>query len=142
MDEFWSYSGSLTTPPCTEGIKWSVLKNVQPISNAQLVKFTSLWAGNSAYAAGKGNNRAIQLLNGRTVYDSDMSETTPTNVSSIVLAILLALTLVALIAVVIIMKICPGKFCLEKLGSKNREELESMSGHQMLASDSAKHLPS
>ena len=26
MDEFWSYDGSLTTPPCTEGIKWSVLK--------------------------------------------------------------------------------------------------------------------
>lgn len=26
MSSFWSYDGSLTTPPCTEGIKWSVLK--------------------------------------------------------------------------------------------------------------------
>lgn len=32
LDNFWSYDGSLTTPPCTEGIKWSVLKQVQPIS--------------------------------------------------------------------------------------------------------------
>lgn len=28
LNEFWSYDGSLTTPPCTEGIKWSVLKSV------------------------------------------------------------------------------------------------------------------
>jgi carbonic anhydrase len=39
-DAFWSFDGSLTTPPCTEGIKWTVFKEVQPISEAQLAKFT------------------------------------------------------------------------------------------------------
>ena len=39
MKNFWSYDGSLTTPPCTEGIKWSVMREVQPISDAQLAGF-------------------------------------------------------------------------------------------------------
>jgi len=36
MGDYWSYEGSLTTPPCTEGIKWSVMKQVQSMSQAQL----------------------------------------------------------------------------------------------------------
>ena len=68
MTEYWNYNGSLTTPPCTEGIKWTVVKQVQPISTAQLAKFTSLWAGAADFAEGKGNNRATQPLNERTLY--------------------------------------------------------------------------
>ena len=34
FSEYWNYPGSLTTPPCTEGIKWTVIKDVQPISDA------------------------------------------------------------------------------------------------------------
>lgn len=48
----WNYSGSLTTPPCTEGIKWTVFSDVQPISDAQLKKFTDLWEST-------GNNRLV-----------------------------------------------------------------------------------
>ena len=31
---FWMYNGSLTAPPCTEGVKWTIMADVQPISQA------------------------------------------------------------------------------------------------------------
>ena len=68
MSEYWSYDGSLTTPPCTEGLKWSVIKQVQPINETQLTFFTSRLAGNQAFASGKGNNRVVQPLNARKLY--------------------------------------------------------------------------
>ena len=68
MTDYWSYDGSFTTPPCTEGIKWSVIKQVQPISEAQLNKFKAkMGAGNNTP---NGNNRAVQMLNSRTLYYS------------------------------------------------------------------------
>lgn len=30
--EFYNYNGSFTSPPCTEGINWFVIKQVQNIS--------------------------------------------------------------------------------------------------------------
>lgn len=66
--KYWQYRGSLTTPPCSEGIKWVVIEEVQPISPEQLKKFTDYWAGNSAFSGGKGNNRNVQVLNARSVY--------------------------------------------------------------------------
>jgi len=31
LSSFFSYEGSLTTPPCAEGIRWTVLKKAMPI---------------------------------------------------------------------------------------------------------------
>lgn len=66
--KYWAYYGSLTIPPCTEGIHWHILEQVQPISKCQLERFTALWSENPTYAEGYGNNREIQQLNGRTLY--------------------------------------------------------------------------
>jgi carbonic anhydrase len=70
MTEYWSYDGSLTTPPCSEGLKWTVIKQVQPISRAQLNKFTANLAGKNSFAEGKGNNRVTQPLLARKLYSA------------------------------------------------------------------------
>ena len=60
LENEWSYSyeGSLTHPPCTEGVFYGVHPEIQPISSAQLKQFTDKWAGNFTFANGRGNNRA------------------------------------------------------------------------------------
>jgi carbonic anhydrase len=52
------YSGSLTTPPCTEGVNWMVAAYASLISDSQLSAFTALF---------DGNFRPAQELNGREV---------------------------------------------------------------------------
>jgi len=76
FSEYWSYPGSLTVPPCVEGIKWTVIKKPLPISDAQLANFTKFFAGNKAFANGLGNNRKIQPLNARTLYFNSDSAVT------------------------------------------------------------------
>ena len=43
---YYHYSGSLTTPPCSEGVKWMVLKNPVQISKSQLAAFRAVMDGN------------------------------------------------------------------------------------------------
>ena len=65
---FMSYEGSLTTPPCTEGVKWTVLLEAQPISDKQLKYYTDRYAGNPDFASGAGTNRITLPLHDRKVY--------------------------------------------------------------------------
>jgi carbonic anhydrase len=55
---YYGYTGSLTTPPCSEDVKWHVMKKPIEISYAQLAAFKKLY---------KMNARPIQPLNGRRV---------------------------------------------------------------------------
>ena len=57
---FFTYAGSLTTPPCTEGVTWYVFKNPIEMSAAQIAAFSKL--EHLAHT-----NRPIQNLGGRVV---------------------------------------------------------------------------
>jgi carbonic anhydrase len=54
--------GSLTTPPCSEEVRWHVLKTPVEVSKDQLKAFTKLY---------KMNARPVQPLNGRKVQVSE-----------------------------------------------------------------------
>jgi carbonic anhydrase len=54
----YRYDGSLTTPPCTEGVTWIVLTTPIQMSADQIAAFRAVM---------NGNNRPVQPLNGRVV---------------------------------------------------------------------------
>ncbi len=56
---YYRYSGSLTTPPCTEGVIWLIKKVTISASKAQIDAF--------AKVIGHSNNRPVQSLNGRFI---------------------------------------------------------------------------
>ncbi len=53
---YYAYSGSLTTPPCSEGVKWHVLKTSLEMSEEQIDTIHSII---------HDNNRPVQPLNSR-----------------------------------------------------------------------------
>lgn len=55
---YFSYVGSLTTPPCTEGVRWFVLKDPVTVSSSEIGTFAKLYPGNA---------RPLQPVNGREV---------------------------------------------------------------------------
>jgi carbonic anhydrase len=56
---FYHYDGSLTTPPCSEGVKWYIRKTPTTLSNEQIAAFSEVY---------DHNNRPVQALNERTLY--------------------------------------------------------------------------
>ncbi|MCM0150452.1 carbonic anhydrase [Photobacterium galatheae] len=62
QQDYYRFSGSLTTPPCTEGVRWIVLKQPQTVSASQIEAFYQV--------LGHGNNRPVQPVNGRLVVSS------------------------------------------------------------------------
>ena len=67
---YYRYNGSLTTPPCTEGINWINMANPLMLSSRQLLAFTQMLATEQSGTSRGGDNRLIQKLNGRTIYTS------------------------------------------------------------------------
>jgi len=58
--KFYTYDGSLTTPPYTEGVLWFLFQESYPVSPAQIDKFSALFGQNA---------RAVQPLHGRMVLE-------------------------------------------------------------------------
>lgn len=58
--EYYRFNGSLTTPPCSEGVKWIVLKTPVTISKSQLKDFEAVLPRNA---------RDIQDINARTILE-------------------------------------------------------------------------
>lgn len=54
----YRYSGSLTTPPCSEGVGWNVLSDVQQASAEQIAALSMVMGANA---------RPVQALNGRSL---------------------------------------------------------------------------
>ncbi|WP_392552616.1 carbonic anhydrase family protein [Orbus wheelerorum] len=60
---YYRFSGSLTTPPCSEGVTWIVLKHPMTLSKTEIDKFS--------HAFKHHNNRPIQPLNGRIIISNN-----------------------------------------------------------------------
>lgn len=56
---YYHFMGSLTTPPCSEDVKWYIMKKTLEISKEQVKTFFDLY--------GHSNNRPIQPTNGRKI---------------------------------------------------------------------------
>jgi carbonic anhydrase len=57
--DYYRFNGSLTTPPCSEGVRWFVMKKPATASKAQIEQFSR--------TVGVANNRPIQATNARSV---------------------------------------------------------------------------
>ncbi|MFN0200735.1 MAG: carbonic anhydrase [Bacteroidia bacterium] len=58
--KYYTYTGSLTTPPCSQGLQWILFKEPVQISKAQAEAFAALYEDNA---------RPIQPLNNRLVLE-------------------------------------------------------------------------
>lgn len=55
---YFTFNGSLTTPPCSENVRWFVLKTPVTVSKDQTAAFRKIYPL---------NNRPVQALNGRKI---------------------------------------------------------------------------
>ncbi|PHS69300.1 MAG: carbonic anhydrase [Methylophaga sp.] len=57
--DYYRFNGSLTTPPCSEGVQWLVMKKVMTVQQQQIDPFVEVLH--------EPNNRPLQPINSRTI---------------------------------------------------------------------------
>jgi carbonic anhydrase len=55
---YWTFMGSLTTPPCTEGVRWFVMEEVLSLSREQVRQFSAMF---------RMSSRPLQDTHGRKI---------------------------------------------------------------------------
>jgi carbonic anhydrase len=61
LKKYYNYTGSLTTPPCSQGLNWIVFKEKLKISSAQLAAFIKAYDHNA---------RPVQAMGSRLIFES------------------------------------------------------------------------
>ena len=59
FNQRWVYRGSTTSPPCSEGVYWNVLKRVLPITPEAYAKYQEHLAKQNPRILHTGSNRKI-----------------------------------------------------------------------------------
>lgn len=133
---FYTYSGSLTTVPCTEGLTWLVFAEAVPIGASDLANLiTSVKQYPNTITLKKFkwyNGRPAQPLNGRSVrqfdpaspVDADKTETLAIRNSNASLGISIVSLFLAAVILSIVMFMC--------LHKENEKENESDGGHEVV----------
>src|SRR5262245_582188 len=67
FNSYYHYSGSLSTPPCSEGVRWFVLKEPVFASQTAIDHLHEVVAKLPAYNGFRDNNRPVRPLNGRVI---------------------------------------------------------------------------
>ncbi|XP_022910888.2 carbonic anhydrase 2 [Onthophagus taurus] len=73
MERFYTYKGSLTTPPCSEAVTWILFPDPLPISVYQMNKFRNLASDTNQTPIVK-NYRKLQKIGSRRVFVRKMKE--------------------------------------------------------------------
>jgi carbonic anhydrase len=72
VGSFYTYEGSLTTPGCSEGVRWVVMRDGGQVSRGAVARFHRAISHFPNYGGYASNTRPVQPLNGRKIGFSNM----------------------------------------------------------------------